>query len=61
MRKRKVVVENFDALVKKVTENVLAAIPTLQPDTGTCRLVQSTCASGGSFDEFNEIKVTLYM
>ncbi|PWA63459.1 hypothetical protein CTI12_AA353290 [Artemisia annua] len=55
VRKRKVVIENFDALVKKVTENVLATIPTLQ--SGTCRLVQSICALGGSFDEFNEIEL----
>ncbi|GJR88168.1 hypothetical protein Tco_0212179 [Tanacetum coccineum] len=53
---RKVAVDDFDALVNKVTLNVLAAIPTLQPDSRTCWLVQSTCASGGSYDEFNEIE-----
>ncbi|GJW65608.1 hypothetical protein Tco_0117492 [Tanacetum coccineum] len=64
VRKRKVVVENFDTLGNKITENVMAAVRgqilTLQPDSGTCQLVQS-CASGGSSDEFNEIEVTLYM
>nr|GEV48194.1 hypothetical protein [Tanacetum cinerariifolium] len=56
VRKLKVVVDDFDALVSKVTLNVLATIPTLQPDSRTSWLVQSTCASGGSFDEFNEIE-----
>ncbi|GKE89972.1 hypothetical protein Tco_1567447 [Tanacetum coccineum] len=56
VRKSKVVVDDFDALVSKVTFNVLAAIPTLHPDSRTCWLVQPTCASGGSFDEFNEIE-----
>ncbi|GJT38814.1 hypothetical protein Tco_0938679 [Tanacetum coccineum] len=36
VRKCKVVVDVFDALVNNVTLNVLAAIPTLQPDSGTC-------------------------
>ncbi|GKC71923.1 hypothetical protein Tco_1117806, partial [Tanacetum coccineum] len=57
VRKRKVVIDDYDAFVNKVTLNVLAAIPTLQQDSGTSQQPQSIiCASGGSFDEFNEIE-----
>ena len=61
VRKRKVVVDDFDAFVKKVALNVMAAIPTLQQDSGKNQQLQSTCASGQSFDDINEIEVTLYM
>ncbi|GJU97935.1 hypothetical protein Tco_1327206 [Tanacetum coccineum] len=58
VRKRKVVIDDYDAFVNKVTLNVLAAIPTLQQDSGTSQQPQSIiCASGGSFDEFNEIEI----
>ncbi|GKC31004.1 hypothetical protein Tco_1038298 [Tanacetum coccineum] len=60
-RKRKVVIDDYDAFVNKVTLNVLAAIPTLQQESRTSQQPQSICASGVPFDEINEIEVTLYM
>ncbi|PWA98442.1 hypothetical protein CTI12_AA016880 [Artemisia annua] len=56
VRKRKVVVDDFDAFVNKVTMKVLADIPKLQQDSGTSQQLQSALASGGSMDEFNEIE-----
>ncbi|GJT08302.1 RNA-directed DNA polymerase, eukaryota, reverse transcriptase zinc-binding domain protein [Tanacetum coccineum] len=42
--------------VVSLTLNVLAAIPTLQQDSGTSQQHQSICASGEPFDEINEIE-----
>ncbi|GJV08481.1 ribonuclease H-like domain-containing protein, partial [Tanacetum coccineum] len=46
-------------MIADVTLNVLAAIPTLQQDSRTSQQPQSTCASGGSVDEFNEIELIM--
>nr|GEX40027.1 ulp1 protease family, C-terminal catalytic domain-containing protein [Tanacetum cinerariifolium] len=56
--KRKVVIDDYDAFVNKVTLNVLAAIPTLQQDSGISQQPQSICASGGPLDEISEIEVS---
>nr|GEW10031.1 hypothetical protein [Tanacetum cinerariifolium] len=57
VRKHKVVIDDYDAFVNKITLNVLSAIPTLQQDSGTSQQPQSICASGEPFDEIKEIKL----